>query len=71
MSDLKKLVFEALVKEARDFYSLPNDVEADELLEKYSSAAIKTVAEWLEKSGSMQAAIVGNALLEQLEAANE
>lgn len=35
--------------------------------EVVARAAIAAVAEWLEKSGSMQGAIVGNALLEQLE----
>jgi hypothetical protein len=43
VSELEKTVFKALVKEARAFYSLPNDVEADDLLEKYSRAAIRAV----------------------------
>jgi hypothetical protein len=69
MSDLKKLVFKALVKEARDFYSLPNDVEADELLEKYSSAAIKTVAKWLDEHQYYPEKLIAETLRKQLEAA--
>lgn len=46
----------------RDINALSRDEYRDQ-----ARAAIAAVAEWLEKSGSMQGAIVGNALLEQLE----
>ena len=46
---------------------MPNDGPRWKYWVPNARAAIAAVAEWLEKSGSMQGAIVGNALLEQLE----